>query len=1013
MRINNYDNLVTSLLNDSRRNKEVSFLFGSAISISTDGKGVPNVNGVIEIIREYLHENNMHHGYDAEVGEKKGSELYQSSFEFLLATGDQNDVQEIMKRAISKARDIESGEWLIPKTILDIAQLVNNKLLKVNNVITTNFDPLIEEALKIGNRVVSRAVVDNDTNIEAVTAYSENQINVIHLHGFWEGDTMHTPNQLLAIRGKVKATIKNILEKSKLYIVGYGGWDDIFTLSLEEIINEVKGNYDIRWAFYEKTDGDINHNNAKLIKTVQPAIAKGRFNAYKDVDCNRLFEDVYNKILSFGNFETEQHDKNKDDSGVVKTMSLEEIYKPKPRSSVVSLKVYNLPYDPSHELIRFSEQISAIKYLEDNGSFILKTGWGFGKLGFIASFIRDSYSESDIFRVDLSSAESKEEVDKKIIDDIGVDLATLFATDELKGSIVIFDNIQKVNADLSSYLSEITSLIGDFPEKIKAIFVTNNTLNIGCNCVELNALGLDEINEYIKTEHSSLLLNGDKVDRLFNITSGLPAKLDKFKSYQSIMSFEDVLDEGYIELSEDLIIENVPNALLVRIQELSISEGYENKKLFSLLKIFSILECGESVNNVRRSFYDHHFSLNDFTRLKDMGLVYSIEKKDRNPIFILKINPVIKDYIHSLLTKEEIKKLTIRSLNIILGDNWRSSNVKINPTSKNMLNYQDCQPGNGHILINSLLLVTISTDDKEEINKIVNTAISYCMFLKSNSFFKELVGFSREIYKSIRNSEIPKKDTIAYYLCESLRMIGSHGEAIEILNPICDHFEKNENYEKLLYRNMLSTLSLSLSSQKDDSAYTYAEKLKEISPANSSDMFLSDSILAKKSTGDVLIRKLKRIEKSARNNKQTLTANNISLELASLLPSNKDAYIDTVLKTERDTYTRIRALLIKAKGILKSDEEEFLHSNILPSVVESYSYLFMQRIDGLFSQCHEILWQVFYKYGDFSKLYNLYKTSSIIWRIKGDYKKEFEYASILKGMAIDVRYSHTEYAIFI
>ncbi|PYA80385.1 hypothetical protein DMW54_25140, partial [Serratia marcescens] len=61
----------------------------------------------------------MHHGYDAEVGEKKGSELYQSSFEFLLATGDQNDVQEIMKRAISKARDIESGEWLIPKTILD------------------------------------------------------------------------------------------------------------------------------------------------------------------------------------------------------------------------------------------------------------------------------------------------------------------------------------------------------------------------------------------------------------------------------------------------------------------------------------------------------------------------------------------------------------------------------------------------------------------------------------------------------------------------------------------------------------------------------------------------------------------------------------------------------------------------------------------------------------------------------------------------------------------------------
>lgn len=1013
MRINSYDNLVKSLVNDSKRNKEVAFLFGSAISLSSDGKGVPNVSGMIEIIKEYLHENEMFDGYDSEVGSGHGAEIYQSSFEFLLATGEQSDVIEIMKRAMSKARDSVTNEWVIPKTILDIAQLINKNILRVNNIITTNFDPLLEEALKSGDRRVACAVVDGDTDIESVTAYGEDQINVIHLHGFWEGDTMHTPNQLSAVRGKIKSALKNILQNSKLYIVGYGGWDDIFTLSLEEIIDEVKGTYDIRWAFYEKTDGDINYNNSKLIKTVQSAIAKGRFNAYKDVNCNNLFEDVYNRILSFEKFDTDGFDKKKDDLDIVKTISLEEIYKPRSRANDISLKIYNLPTDASHEFIRFSEQISATNFLEKNGCFMLNTGWGFGKLGFISSVIKESYSESEIFRVDLSSIESKEEAERKIIDDIGIDLTTLFAIDALKNSIVLFDNIQKINAELNLYLNEIISLIGDFPDKIKAIFVTNSQLNIGCGSVALNPLGLDEIKEYIKVEHSNLSLTGEKVDRLFHITSGLPAKLDKFKTYRKIMLLEDILDEGYIELSEDLIIENVPHSLLVKINELSISEGVENRRLFSLLKIFSILECGESVNNIRRTFYSYHFTLDDFTRLTDMGLIYSIEKKDRNPIFILKINPVIKDYIHSLLPSEEVKELTRRAINIVLGEGWGSASVKINPITRNMLNYQDCQPGNGHILLNSILVSTLSSGDEEDIGKIISTAISYCIFLNNNSLFKELVSFAREIYKTVIYTDDSRKDEVAYYLCESLRMIGEHDEAIKILSPICDDFESNQKYEKALYRRILSTLSLSLSMLKNPLSYEYATKLRESAPKNSSDMFLADSILAKRSSSDILIRKLKKIEKGARNNKQTLIANNISLELASLLPSNEDVYIDTVLKTERNTYTRIRALLVKARRLLKSDTGEFLHGNIFQSVIESYNYLFMQRIDELFSQCHEILWQVFSKYGDFSKLYHLFKTSSIIWRVKGDYDKEFKYASILNNMAMEASSIYVEYAIFV
>lgn len=72
---------------------------------------------------------------------------------------------------------------------------------------------------------------------------------------------MHTPDQLTTYREESIACIKKIIGRSKLYIIGYGGWDDIINQALTEIVNEKRSNYDVRWAYFSHDENKINENN--------------------------------------------------------------------------------------------------------------------------------------------------------------------------------------------------------------------------------------------------------------------------------------------------------------------------------------------------------------------------------------------------------------------------------------------------------------------------------------------------------------------------------------------------------------------------------------------------------------------------------------------------------------------------------------------------------------------------------------------------------------------------------
>ncbi|MCS6715826.1 SIR2 family protein, partial [Proteus terrae] len=219
-----YKDLVKSLVTDIKRSRKISFLIGSAMSYD-NGKGCPNVTSMLEIIKEYLAEIDMLDQEALDILSLDSTEAYQNIYEFIFKTGgDQDDVKILMNRYMDSAKNKSTNEWELTSGICDFAKYISSFGAKVNNILTTNFDPFIEVALEKLDKNILTHSLEYDSNINSVLDLNLKNINVLHLHGYYEKDTMHTKSQLESIRPKVKESIKSILSTtSSLYVLGYSG----------------------------------------------------------------------------------------------------------------------------------------------------------------------------------------------------------------------------------------------------------------------------------------------------------------------------------------------------------------------------------------------------------------------------------------------------------------------------------------------------------------------------------------------------------------------------------------------------------------------------------------------------------------------------------------------------------------------------------------------------------------------------------------------------------------------
>ncbi|MEG0231078.1 MAG: SIR2 family protein [Hafnia sp.] len=987
MKLHSYDLLINSLSMDIRKGNEVCFLFGSAISLPDSGIGMPSVDEMVGIIVNYLSEFGDD-GLEEHLKNCNGSSRYQAAFEYLLAVGTQEDVKAIMKTAVDRARDA-TRNFIIPKTIRDFTRLVESGALKVRNILTTNFDPLIEESFIESRFDINRIELTDDLSFDSNKSHNNERINVIHLHGYYEGDTLHTPDQLTVHRDESIACLKNIFSRSKLYIIGYGGWDDIINQTITEMVNEKKGKYEFRWAFYSDDEKLIHESNSDFFDCLKSATVLSRFNAYKNIDCRKVFEDVDRKAHGINLIMDKQEAK---DAPIEKgqLITLADIYHPPKKHSVISLKKFPLAFVPSHEMIRLSEQENAREHLRADGSVMLISGLGYGKLEFTSSFLKDDYPEYEAYRLDCSSINNRDEAKDRFLSDIGVDFTTLVAShDPDRVSIILFDNITELNAEMLGYFNEIISILKDYDGGLKGIFYTNRRLNLSNKSIELHPLNLADIDEYLRHD-INYPLTTEELERISRRTSGLPARLDNLKEYFSISTVSHVLSAPSVVLDSEsrLLTDSIPKYLVDLITELSKAESEENKRVYALLQVLCVIECGETPENIMRQFRHYKFRLDDFLRLVNNGLIHSFTIPDLRDFKVNRVNPIVKDFVRSKIDKDTLASIRLNAIKMVSGDIWSNKHVIVSRTTRILLDNIDFQPGNAHLLISDSLK---TTTDALELKVYCDAAVSYAYFLEQKCRYKEVVSFVNEVFPYFKERNLPHF-RLVNYLSESMRMLGREDDTIELLEDTLSHYnENNDFYNKSLHESMTSSLLLAYSKCNQEKAFIMAEKIKKNSEKNSYRRFLAESILAEKIAGAEKVEKLRKLEKKARNHNEITIANNISLDLAVLDPVSTDRYINSVLSSEKSDYTLVRATLKKMEGLLSDPKTIRITSKDIITLSECYKYLFIQRIDGLFNRCHALLWRALLIENRFDELFEVFLSSSLVWRISGHTDKERSY----------------------
>lgn len=290
--------------------KQVVFVVGAPLTAPyQQARGVADVAATVELIRNEFSGKKAHlDKLDAELS--LSTNPYQTAFDFLTGRAGQDAANRIIKRAVSQALnstpdsnwsdtiarlsndqlrslDEEIEVWTLSPAVNSLGLLIAKYPDRFGSmVVTSNFDPLIEVAIKNAGGSAWRTSLSNDGSITQSRATG---CHVIHIHGYWHGvDTLHTNRQLVRNRPTLKNDLLTLLHDKIVVVLAYGGWPDIFTGALGSVVSNDNLFPEVLWTCY----GDQPILSDHLRATLRPGIDRNRVTFYKGIDCHQFIPEL-------------------------------------------------------------------------------------------------------------------------------------------------------------------------------------------------------------------------------------------------------------------------------------------------------------------------------------------------------------------------------------------------------------------------------------------------------------------------------------------------------------------------------------------------------------------------------------------------------------------------------------------------------------------------------------------------------------------------------------------------
>lgn len=600
---------------------------------------------------------------------------------------------------------------------------------------------------------------------------------------------------------------------------------------------------------------------------------------------------------------------------------------------------------------------------------------------------------------------SKTQVEQQVSIDTGQPLSQLtylLNSNDDALHFIIFDKIRgNMNADALTYLFNLPTNLTVFRKNL--FFIFTSTVDIKqfrkIN-VELEALSfLDtELILYDKFEPSHFTLT--QVSQIHERSEGVVDKLEQIIDFLGISSVDEVLSHDDI-FDDQFHLEHIPKTTLKQIDILFTDPS--KSSTLRMLNILSILKNGETLTNLTHDKMGADLNPKHTQELVRFELATTVMIDSST--MLIKINPIIKDYILSKMSREEIFNISNAYLNVTMietrkGVRLSSINRKIyhsgysteEDNTCTLLRYafEDCRLAiekNKHIGESNEM-------NFRRMNKLRYLSGSYVYILRSSSRYAETISAVDNLIDIIK--EIDSDNLYKYYehIASSHRIKSNYSEAEYYLN-LCEGLCPDADKQTLeaIYIERLHLLEQT----NMDAAIALAKANKNNYHKKSVAYTLSEVVIAESKGSEIRFKTLVKLEMRARKLGHNTMANNILFTINRERSSvEKINNLDKAIKSEQSAYNFCRATIYKHQAHIESGMFDRIKDSDIRELTNIYNYLFRQKFDVLFNQCHRILWDVAEHRQLRDIIYLIFYKGTIVWRLNSDYKSEKKYASLFQ-----------------
>ncbi len=591
----------------------------------------------------------------------------------LSAPLDLNNVDDHSDKYQELERDTEA--WHLPRASDQLGQLVVSfPDIFGRTILTTNFDPLIHISIRKHGGQAYYTVLQSDGNLQQT--FSDGT-HIVHLHGYWRGsDTLHTPQQLTQPRPLLKHSLARLIASSTLVVVGYGGWDDVISHTLTDLIADLGSTPDILWTFHENDDLRIQSTQSALLSSHSSGIHRGRVSLYKGVNCQTLFSDL---LAAFRNLRGDtpyvHPPTSLPSSAVPDIVSFELSQRPRSKAHTAHPRLAHTAPEPDSPLfiapwVGRSHELAALRSANNPLIFITGIG-GQGKSALAGRLVqeaaienadyqlwdwRDCREESDRLSTQLLRLIERLSdgfVDVGRIDSIDVEavIAILFRFIGDKRILFVFDNVdQYVDLETMQLVKGLDLLVSEIQTRAHRctfVFTCRPDVDVSDErslVLPLQGFSEQETGEFIKArgvQSDELHLAKD----LYNSTKGHPLRMNLI-----------ILRAVWQKVGLQAALQQLPLGGDAIPQSVKTSWDALNERQQQVLRTMAELDRPEPEEHIEQLINGINFNRLHRT-LRTLHAYHLVEvRAEANGTKLFGLHPIIRDFVRTNFPKKDREK---------------------------------------------------------------------------------------------------------------------------------------------------------------------------------------------------------------------------------------------------------------------------------------------------------------------------------------------------------------------